>query len=216
MSLITNIIHEEFSIFVATKHNGTGADGIEQFEQLFLNSDKNIILAVLGSNFEQTQEFVKINNHKHALEFVNDYVNENSKMLELYDASQPNKTSKPQQLLLSFYDDTMRKFCSYSATYSNIEVKKDLKGSVPNQLIYCCIGNEFQQLNTLFQLPGIQQTLQSFSLMGYGLKEIDQLVKITSEMYDVMHLFNFHQKIEETFFIANNATKTFEVYPNSF
>ena len=216
MSLITNIIHEEFSIFVANKQNGTGADGVEQFEKLFLNEDKTVILAVLGGNFANAQEFGKIKNHKQALEFVNDYVNENSKILELDDASQPNQISKQNQLLLSFYDESIRKFCSYSATYSNTEVKKDLKGSIPKQLIYCCIGNEFQQLNTLFQLPGIQQTLQSFNLMNYGLKEIDLLVRTTSEMYDVMHLFNFHQKLEETFFVANNTTKIFDVYPNSF
>ena len=216
MSLITNIIHEEFSILVANKDNGTGLDGVDQFEKLFLNDDKNIIIAGLGSDFEKSQEFAKISNPKHALEFVNDYVNNHSNILELCDASNPNKILHPQQLLLSFYDETMRKFCSYSATYSNIEVRKDLKGSIPNQLVYSCIGNEFQQINTLFQLPGIQQALQSFNIMNFGLKEIDQLIKITSEIYDVIHLFNYHQKLEETFFVANNTAKIFEVYPNSF
>jgi hypothetical protein len=216
MSLITNIIHDEFSIFVANKPDGTGTNTVDQFERVFLNEDKNIMLAVLGSDFNKVNEFTKIKNYRQALEFINDYVNENSKVLELWDSSNSNKAFKQQQMLLSFYDESIRKFCSYSATYSNMEVKKDIKGSVANRLIYCCIGNEFQQMNVLFQLPGIQKTLQNFTTMGYGINEIDQLVQITSEMYDVMHLFNLHHKIEETFFIANNTKKIFEVYPNSF
>ena len=189
MSLITNIIHDEFALVITNKAVEEQADG---FEKAHLNKKANIMMSLAGKPLPQVylDAFKACANEREAIAIVQEYMNEEFRTSTLIKNYNTDEMQDLQQMCLLYFDEAKQKFCSYSASCSNQHRNTDIKGSSANQVMYRCIGTESDQLTSLFQLKGVRRVLQNFTAQRKGVNHIMEIIDMTQRMYDVVDLID--------------------------
>lgn len=130
--------------------------------------------------------FKKCENSKEAVALLEHYTAENYAMTASF--SNPKSGYICQQCCITYLDDETQKFCSYIVSCTNDQRNIDIKTSIPNQIVYRCIGSENDELTALFQLRGVRQKMQQFSATNKGADDIFEIIEVTQKMYDIIHL----------------------------
>lgn len=87
-------------------------------------------------------------------------------------------------------------------------INKPLKGSVPAQIQYHCIGEDFQQFNVFFQLRSIQTKLQQLTTEECIQNATNQVIDTTLNIYDALQAFA-DKRVPEVVYVANYKDQTF-------
>ena len=195
MSLITNIIHDQFTLVVANKCEN------EQhgFEKLFINNSKNIMLMIAGFPMPSVyvEAFKQCENSKEAIALLEHYTSEQYNISSSYSSK---KNASCQQCCITYLDQETQQFCSYIVSCTEDQRNVDIKSSISKNIMYRCIGSENSELTSLFQLNGVRKKMQQFSAMGKGADDVFEIIEITQKMYDIIHLidddiaFNYRAK----------------------
>ena len=182
MSLITNIIHSEFTLVVSN----TSENQLHGFEKIFINNQENIMLMIAGFPLptEYLEAFKSSVNVNEAIGILEHYATEKYGMNI---ANNPNDYIC-QQCSLTYFDELTQKFCSYTISCTNDQRTIDLKSSIKGQLLYRCIGSENDELSALFHLHGVRKKMQQFSSFDKGVDSVLEIIEITQKMYDIIHL----------------------------
>lgn len=195
MSLITNIIHSEFSLVVANKCENQE----HGFEKLFINNSKNIMLMIAGFQMPTVyvEAFKQCENSKEAIALLEHYTTEQYNISSSYSSK---GAPSCQQCCITYLDQETQQFCSYIVSCTEDQRNVDIKSSISKNIMYRCIGSENSELTSLFQLNGVRKKMQEFSAMGKGANDIFEIIEITQKMYDIIHLidddiaFNYRAK----------------------
>jgi len=195
MSLITNIIHNQFTLVVANKCEN------EQhgFEKLFINNSNNIMLMIAGVAMPDiyVEAFKQCQSSKEAIALLEHYTSEQCDISTLYASK---KQPSCQQCCITYFDQDTQQFCSYIVSCTEDQKNVDIKSSNSGNIMYRCIGSENSELTSLFQLNGVRKKMQQFASMGKGADDVFEIIEITQKMYDIIHLidddiaFNYHAK----------------------
>ncbi len=195
MSLITNIIHDKFTLVIANKCENQE----HGFEKIFLNNNTNIMLTLAGAPMPSVyvEAFKQCTNPQEAIALLEHYASEQYDISTLYSSKQ-----KPscQQCCITYFDSHTQQFCSYVVSCTEDQRNVDIKSSSPNNIAFRCIGTENSELTSLFQLNGVRKKMQEFCSMGKGADEVFEIIEIAQKMYDIIHLidhdiaFNYRAK----------------------
>ena len=211
MTLITNILHNQFSIFCVNRHTKNDQKHTQCMEYCFPNKSQNIMFGCSGEKIDNAVllSLRACKNPKEAIEIIQSYsdsiCNINCEALSDYQALNP----KEHQIFFSYYCQDKQKYLSYSILFSKVQKSMDIKQSMEGQMVYRCIGTDFEDLNILFGLSGIGKKLSKFNNDGKGVENIMEIINLTKQMYNIIHLFDEEEKKEVTFFISDINTKTF-------
>ncbi|MDA0617425.1 MAG: hypothetical protein O3A66_01725 [Proteobacteria bacterium] len=211
MSLITNIIHDDFALVVA---NQAVEERDNASERIILNKNSNVMIAIAGEGFPENYAgaLEKCSNHKEAIAIVQEYINTSfatRTLLQDYNTVQPESL---QQMCLTYFDENKQKFCSYAASVSNQQRNTDIKGSIANQVLFRCIGSDSEQLTMFFQLKGVRAVLQKFALERKGADAVMDIIDIVQRMYDAVDLIDHSITFDSgaTFWAMDKDSKTFQ------
>ncbi len=211
MSIITNIIHDEFALIAI---NANAHKDAKDFERAVLNNSNNIMMSISGNAIPQNymEAFKMCTHRKEAIALLQNYTNSTFHQKTLETSDLEDNTKDTQQVCLCYFDESKQKFCSYTVSVSSQHRSTDIKYSVAKQLLYRCVGSESEQLTTLFQLKAVRSAMQNFALQGKGVNDIMEVIDITQKMYDTISLIDHNVTLtpHSQYWAIDADSKTFK------
>jgi len=204
MTLLMNVIHDDFSLLVADKKANTKGPttiqfgkitvNLEQggsiigFNKIFTNYKADLILGIAGD----------ANQHKYLDDFNNSVTaNDAISWIEKFIDSQvafnnriqflENYSQKKNEVILSFYDDETSKFYSFIFTFNPCCKCMKLFQSVENNLVITPIGSGQQHFKKIFDQKSLDKLIAETHGRGDIQKVINWIIPIykkVSEMDD--------------------------------
>ena len=203
MSLITNIICDDFALFAWSNEQN---EKPLYFSETVVSNNKKIILSSFGIKIEENdlEDFKKCIDHKHAIDIMDKIVEKSYDFHKLNFAEIDQEENKAErQIMISFFNNDDAKYYNYCVSFSSAKKIKIVKHSSPMSLEYICAGNYFVDLNTILQLRSLRSSLSQIAVdfASTPKQKIIKLVKITKQAYDVIYSFN-PDRVKFSFFAS--------------
>jgi|GEM_PF-3839508 len=203
MSLITNIICDDFALFGWAKESSEQA---KYASDTFISNNGKLILSTFGVQIDEptSEQFKNAQTSNEGIDLL-DQISEKS-----YDFHKLNfqeidsiENAAERQIMLCFFNEQDGKYYNYSVNFNSMKKVNIVKHSLPINLNYICAGNHFGDLNAILQLGSMKQSLSQIAtdLNITPKQKILRLVKITKQAYDI--IYSLEPKKTEIFFMVS-------------
>ena len=203
MSLITNIICDDFALFGWAKES---SEQTKYASDTFVSNNGKLILSTFGVQIDEEtiNKFKNTQSQDKGIDLLDELSEKSYDFHKLNGQEIDNAENiAERQIMLCFFNEQDGKYYNYSVNFNSMKKVKVVKHSIPINLNYICAGNHFGDLNAILQLGSIKKSLAQIAtdLNTTPKQKIIRLVDITKQAYNI--IYSFEPKPAEILFMAS-------------